>query len=253
MGYPVSAVRGKNFGGAAVPLSLLPSLIAYWPGNEASGNLLDAHTGGLNLADNGTVTSNPGLVYALARQYTAVTNEYHSIADNAPLSMGDVDMTLAALVYLDSKGTSRPFVSKWNFSVASREYYLFFNNAADRFAFAVSKDGASGASSVTATANSLGSPSLATWYWIVAQHDAVNNTVSIQVDNGAVDSVAWANGIYNGGSPFEIGRLIGDVSMNGRIGPTMLWKSAPGGGGVLSAVKLTALWNGGTPLQYSQL
>jgi hypothetical protein len=38
---------------------------------------------------------------------------------------------------------------------------------------------------------------------------------------------------------------------SGRIGPVAMWKSAPGGGGVLTAAQRTALWNGGAGLAYA--
>jgi len=47
--------------------NLLSSLIAYWPGNEASGNLQDRHINALHLTDTNTVTSAAGKVYGLAR------------------------------------------------------------------------------------------------------------------------------------------------------------------------------------------
>lgn len=37
----------------------------------------------------------------------------------------------------------------------------------------------------------------------------------------------------------------------GRVGPTMFWKSAAGGGGVLTAAQRTALYNGGAGLAYA--
>jgi len=43
---------------------LLNALIAYWPGDEASGNLLDAHSNALHLTDTNTVTNAAGKVYA---------------------------------------------------------------------------------------------------------------------------------------------------------------------------------------------
>ncbi len=47
--------------------------------------------------------------------------------------------------------------------------------------------------------------------------------------------------------------MCGAGFMDGRIGPTMFWKSAAGGGGVLTAAQRTALYNGGAGLRYDQL
>jgi hypothetical protein len=84
---------------------LLTALIAYWPGDEASGNLLDAHTNALHLTDVNTVTNNTGKVYATARQYTAANQEYHNRASEALLQIGDVDFTIASWVYCDALAT----------------------------------------------------------------------------------------------------------------------------------------------------
>ncbi len=40
-----------------------------------------------------------------ARQYTAANTEFHSIADNASLSTGDIDFMIGGWIYLDSYGS----------------------------------------------------------------------------------------------------------------------------------------------------
>lgn len=241
---------------AASGNGLLNTLIAYWPGDEANGNALDAHTNALTLTDTNTVTSNPGLVYALARQYTAANSEGHTRpGDDALLSMGDVDMTLAAWVYMASKPAAEMYIaSKWRGAAGAREYRLEWLNTSDRLTFSV-RDIADTTIS-TASANTLGAPSLATWYLVIGYHDSVANTIGISVNNGAVDIVATAGGIQNTAEPFCIGFYVPNPAAgawNGRIGPTMLWKSAAGGGGVLSGAQRTALYNNGAGLTYAQL
>lgn len=230
---------------------LLNNLIAYWPGNEANGNALDMHTNALHLTDANTVTSAAGLVYATARQYTQVNVE-RSVrpGDDELLSVGDVDFTIATWAYLDSKaGAAQGLVSK-DALTSHREYYLGFNAATDRLRLRVF-DGANQIGLIEA--DTLGSPALATWYLIVAWHDAVANTVNIQVNGGAVNSAATTGAPGNAAAAFAIGGIIVDAAYcaNGRIGPTAFWKSLPGGGGVLSEAQRTALWNGGAGLAYA--
>lgn len=242
--------RGK---GQDAANGLLNALIAYWPGNEANGNALDAHTSGLDLTDTNTVTSNPGLVYALARQHTVANGEYHTRAgDDAELSMGDVDMTVAAWVYLGSKVADRQILGKWGAVGGGRGYALGYSSATDRFRFYV-RSMADNANQLI-DADTFGSPSTGTWYLVVAYHDSVNNTINIQVNNGAVDSVAWASGILDDTSAFRIGygSAFGG-HMDGRIGPTAVWKSMGGDGGVLTAAQRTAFYNGGAGLSYTAL
>ena len=231
---------------------LLNNLIAYWPGDEVNGNLIDAHTNGLDLTDNGTVTSNPGHVYPLARQYTAANSEYHARpGDDALLSLGDIDCTFATWVYLNSK-VQQVFIGKFG-NVGNREYYIFYDNPSDRFAFGTSWDGSNYS---ILSANTFGSPSINTWYLFVVWHDSVADVRGIQIDNGIADTGAYATGIFDGLTRFAIGSLRGAGALavaNGRIGPSAMWKSAAGAGGVLTAAQRTALYNGGAGLTYAEL
>lgn len=237
---------------AAVSNGLLNNLIAYWPGDEASGNLLDAHSNGLDLTDILTVSNNTGLVYGLARQYTAANLEYHMRpGDDALLSVGDVDFTFATWIYLNSKSADRTIIGKWSAAAGNREYLVNYDNSSDRFSFVISNDGTA---STQEDADNLGSPALSTWYLIIAWHDPVANTINIQVSNGIVDSQNYALGANDFGSRFAISSRRGngpDLVWDGRIGPTAMWKSAAGAGGVLTAAKRTALYNGGAGLPYA--
>ena len=135
-------------------------------------------------------------------------------------------------------------------AAGDREHYLGFTTATNRFRFLVSRDGTA---SDSVDADILGLPAINTWYLVVAWHDSVADTINIEVNNGGVDSLPHATGVFDGTYPFRIGRL-GALAfyMDGRIGPTMFWKSAPGVGGILTAAQRTQLWNGGTPLRHDQ-
>jgi Concanavalin A-like lectin/glucanases superfamily len=223
---------------------LLNALIAYWPGNEASGNALDAHTNALHLTDTNTVTSNPGKVYALARQYTAATSERHRrVADDALLSSGDVDFTLAAWCYLDSMGAARGIASKAN--SANGDYRLHVL-ATDNVRFKFFNSGVT-----RGTVDSTAVLQLATWHLVIGWHDSVADRIYVQIDNGTVNSNATTGVPGDGTDPFQIGWDSQVGYWNGRVGPTMFWKSAAGMGGALSAAQRTALWNGGAGLPYA--
>lgn len=229
---------------------LLNSLIAYWPGNEVAGNALDLHTNALHLTDVNTVTSNPGVVYPLTRQYTTVNNERHFHLQDALLQTGDVDFTIAAWIYLDSKPAQMNVAARYGgVPAVNNEYFVrYVGGATDRLQFGVFNNAFSG----YATANTYGSPPLSTWALLVCWHDSVANTINIQINNGGIDSTPYANGVLAGNFIFELGaRASGSLTWDGRIGPTMFWKSAGGGGGVLTAAQRTALWNGGAGLPYA--
>ena len=230
---------------------LLNNLIAYWPGNEVAGNALDLHTNALHLTDVNTVTSNPGWpgAYANSRQFTAAQNEYETRpGDDPELSTGDVDFTLAAVCRFDNTA-DRAIAGKYD-AAGQREYLLFSSAAANRIRFIVSNNGVA---TSFVDADVLGVPAINTWYLVIGWHDSVANTINIQINNGGVDSIPYALGVFDSTAPFQIGRYTAGAYMDGRIGQTPFWKSAPGMGGVKTPAERTALWNGGVPLQYTEL
>ena len=66
--------------------------------------------------------------------------------------------------------------------------------------FFVSPNGSAEASVNTPSALSTGA-----WHLIVAWHDAVANTINLQVDNGTVYSTTHSAGVVDGPAPFKIG------------------------------------------------
>lgn len=239
------------FDAGAQDNGLLNALIAYWPLNETSGNALDLHTNALTLTDVNTVTSATGKVYVKARQFAATNSECLARAgDDALLSVGDTDFSLAAWVYMDSKPANyMMIVGKDSNASGGREYGLRWSNTADRIGL-VLLDGTSSVG--LATANTYGAPGLSTWLFVVAWHDSVANTANIQINNGSVDSAATTGAPGDTTSRFTVGAYITSAGYwDGRIGPAMMWKSAAGGGGVLTARQRTALYNGGAGLAYA--
>lgn len=190
------------------PLSL-PGLVAYWRLDEASGTRVDATGRGNDLTDNNTVTQAVGRV-GNAAQFTAANSEYLSRADNADLSTGDIDWTFWCWARLASKGAERAMGGKYLSAGEQREWLLEFNNTADRFQLFVSSTGTA-ASRTILSATSLGSPSTATWYFLVGWHDSVANTINIQANNGTVDSAAHAGGLINGTGAFTLGSQDGGI------------------------------------------
>ena len=220
--------------------TLETSLRAYWKLEEVSGTRDDAFSTN-NLTDNNTVTQAVGKVGSAA-QLTATNQEWLSVADNPDLSGGDVDFSIACWAYLDSKGTLRGLVVKgdWNNGIGW-EYLLEYNSNSDRFKFSVRNTSDTATASVQA--DSLGSPSLATWYFIVAWHDSTANTINIQVNNGTVDSTAHSGGVNDSNKDFVLGSYMptgGGFVWDGRIDEVGFWKK------VLSAQEKTDLYNGGS-------
>jgi hypothetical protein len=209
------------------------SMAAHWSMEEASGSRLDDH-GGNTLADNNTVTRTAGTV-GFAAQFVAASSEYLSIADNAALSMGDIDLTISAWVYLDTKAANMGILGKW--SGANPEYLLWYETAADRISILVRNTANS--AQTTQRANTFGAVPTATWLHVVAWHDSVNNLVGISVNAGTPDTIAHTGGVRDSTQAFEIGRFNSANYFNGRIDQPAIWKR------VLTAADRTWLYNAG--------
>jgi len=195
-------------------MTMQDSLIAYYALQEASGQALDSH-GANHLTRNNGIGQAVGFHSRYAAAFTAASLHYFSIADNAALSTGDIDFTGAVRFRLTSKAAEMGIVSKWVTGSNNREYILLFNSGLDRFAFGVSSAGT--VFDLYVTADTLGSPVVNTWYSVVFWHDSVANTINIQANGGAVDSAAYALGVFNGVAPFEIGRYDAANYLDGRV------------------------------------
>jgi hypothetical protein len=223
--------------------TLQQSLIAYWRLEETSGTRLDDLNGcggsGCDLTDNNTVTNNTGII-GNAGQFVQANSEYLSHTDNADLSTGDIDFTIATWVYLNSKAGTEHIFAKWG-AAGQREYRLIYETAVDRFQFIVSADGTA---SATRGASSFGSPSLSTWYYIIAWHDSTANTINIQVNNGTVDSTSYSSGVFGSTSILAIGASSAPAGyIDGRIDEVGFWKK------VLTSGERTLLYNSGAGCQ----
>lgn len=216
------------------PAAVTNGLVAHY---KFDGDTLDSvQTVKNDLTDNNTVTQVAGKV-GNGGQFTAANSEYLSLSDNSSFSPGNYDFTVAGWVYLDSVGADRNIISKFNNSNNNREYRLYYSNSTSRFTFMVSADGGSTTYSVGAT--TFGTPSITTWYYVVAWHDATANTINIQINNGAVDSTAHTLGVYDGNYETRIGAINSGNYMDGRIDELGYWKRP------LTTTERTSLYNSG--------
>lgn len=221
-------------------MALTDNLIAYWSLDEASGNAIDAHSTHDLTETSGTIGSASGKV-GNCRDFEAGDTEWFEIADNADLSLADEDFTFSAWVQLESKGAMRCILTKDNGSAG--EYYFQFDNAADRFELEI-WNGPGYANKGEIQANNLGSPSLSTWYFLVAWYDASANTLNIQANNGTVDSVSFSGGTQNNTGKVYLGSSVYDQVWDGLIDEVGFWKR------VLTSDERTTLYNAGAGLAY---
>jgi hypothetical protein len=239
-------------GAAVAALGLTTNLVAWWELDEVSGDRDDVHTNGLTLTDNNTVTSDTGVGgTGTAAVFASGNSETLSRPDNDLLDTGNIDFTIAFWTY-GVWANVMGLVTK-NDVASNREYEIIYYDAPDRFEFNVTSDGLVG-TIATVDANGLGSPADSTWYFVVAQHDSVANTISLQVNDGTRTTTSHSAGVFAGTSNFILGSHVGAANyLTGRMAKVGFWKSAAGAGGVLSAAQLTALYNSGTGLSYAAL
>lgn len=226
------------YGGYAVALT--DNLISYWELGEASGGAVDSH-GANTLADNNTVGSASGVGGSgTARDFNAAANEFFSKADNADLSTGDIDFTVAGWVYVNATGSTRGVLGKWDSGGSDLEYELHFNGTFNAMHFAV-RDAANSASQYVISSVTL---SATTWYHVVAWHDAAGNQLGVTVNAGSADTQAHPGGVRDGTAAFQLGKYDVD-GCHGRLQGWGLWKR------VLTSGERTTLYNGGAYLPYS--
>ena len=225
--------------------SLLTSLVGYWKLDEVSGTRVDSSGNSNDLTDVNTVTQASGKV-GNAGQFTQANSERLTKADNASLSMADIDFTVTCWVYADSlPGTSNGIVCKADPGLVACAYSINFNPTGNYIRFEV---GSADNTFDTISATDFGAISTATWYFVCAQHDSVNNTISISINNGTVTSKAYSAGSYNDTSTFTIGSWSDPASSSnhwdGRIDEVGIWKRK------LSASEITTLYNSGSGKTY---
>lgn len=230
-----------------VPFSLMNNLESWWTMDEfstgAGAVARDDSHGTNNLTDNNTTPSGAGRVN-LGADFELANTEFLNHVDNASLSTGDIDFTIACWVKAESLAANAHIMNKWGLA-GNNEYTLFYSNAANRFQFLVSNNGVA---SVFENADVLGAPALATWYLIICWHDSVANTINIQINNAAIDSQAYALGVFDSASNFTIsGSHAGAPFFDGVVDEAAFWKR------VLTPAERTMLFNGGAGIGYDDI
>jgi len=216
-------------------------LVSYWKLDEASGTRADSH-GTNTLTDNNTVASGTGKINNAADFEFSNGLESLSHTSNTDLQTGDIDFTITAWVNLESGPNNyNGIVTKDG--AAGRDYFLVYDNVVSHFIFYCRRS----ATDVKAEATTFGVPSLSTWYFIAAWHDATADTVNIQINNGAVNSTASGGALDSPTTiAFHIGAAAWGVGteFDGLIDEVGFWKR------VLSSQDRTDLYNAGAGLAY---
>lgn len=225
-------------------MSLLDNLISFWELEEASGTRNDAH-GTNHLTDNNTVTQVTGKVGSCAH-FDVASSEYLSHSSNSSLQMGDIAFTICAWVKLDSNQTGQ-IVAKDSDAANSRDYTIQTIDEGGSSKVRWYITGGAGPSFVDGTTLL----STNTWYFLVAWHDPIADTVTLQINNGTPD-IATTAGIAPdvSSTEFRIGaRVYATVEgyFNGLIDQVGIWKR------LLTSDERSQLYNSGNGLSYTAM
>jgi hypothetical protein len=216
---------------------LSDNLVACWDLDEESGTRYDA-AGSNDLTDTNTVGSTVGII-GNAASFIRTNTEYLIRADNADLSAGAGDFTIALW--------ARPGVAAASHSIISKGSTDFLLRWETNLLLWYVGNGA-GAFGNTVTKSSL---SIDNWYFVVMWYDHAGGNLYLSVNNDAPGSA-----VYNAGTrqdstgSFYIGTQAENNgnAFTGYVDLAMFWK-----GRVLSADDRTELYNSGAGLSCNDI
>ena len=180
------------------------------------------------------------------------TPGYYLATANDPFPLGDMDFTLAFWF----RPTSRPVGGDYHglvwYAPWSGGFRVAINN--DMQVFGQLSNGYKQplGSNIHSQQSNL---ALNAWHFVLFAFDAVNDVESMQVDMGTVTSDVWANEIAPAAEskPLRVGNWGQYSTLDGQIDQLGFWKSAPGGGGLLSTADRAWLWNDGAGRSYADI
>lgn len=173
-----------------------------------------------------------------SRLLTASDKAHFKVANNAGIQTGNTDFTVGVWIYWD--GTNGGVVARWD-SSTSKEYNIFIT--AGTAGFTVTPDGSSG---TAVTLNSSAVIPSGSWSFILAWHDAVNDSINIQVNNGSVDSLSHTLGVHSSNADLVFGARLPNY-VGGRISRSLFSKR------ILTTAEKTYLYNAGAGRSYGDL
>lgn len=219
-------------------------MVFYYPLDEASGNRFDAHVNALTLTDVSTVGSTTG-VRGNAARFVVANNEALQRADEALISTGNVDWSLAFWFRVTNSG-EHALVTKSNQGAGQVEYYAWANvPSAMNFRLTCSPDGTA---QTTTAANSSNEIAINTWYFGACGHDAAADQIWCSINDRARTTTAYSSsGVFDSTAALELGRDAGAAltRLDGDLDEVGFWKRR------LSESEVIYLYNGGGGRTYA--
>ena len=214
-----------------------PFAVANWPCDEASGNLLDT-VNGYDLTESGTggIGTASGLFSGNARDFELGDIDIATIADNADLSGGDVDLTWIFWLRPETETGSQIICYKGN-GTGQDEYDI--RKVDYQFRFRVWSGSGFANETLVLTPQP---PDIvpASNYLLCCKHDSVNNVIAISINGANWTTQSYSLGIYNSAQPFQLG------GWDGLMKEVTVLR-----GYCLSNTELAELWNSGDPVPFA--
>ena len=210
---------------------------AGWEFEDNTNLGLDGSGNGLTLT-NSSATRGTGKV-GFGANFVSTSSQYLYRASEAALNIGSSAFAFTFWAYFTSLAASKSLVTKWT-GGGQAVYACDYNATTSRLRFYVT---ANGTAATVVSATSFGAPSTGNWYFIYCGLNKSTNLIKISVNDGTVDSTAFATSVFDGTAQFCIGRrAIPDGYMDGYIDQVMFWKRD------LTAAEITQLYNSGNGL-----
>ncbi len=211
------------------------NLVSWWALDESSGSRADSR-GSNTLSDNNTVGSTTGKI-SQAANFVASNNEYLSRLSNSSLQSGDIDFVFGGWFYLNEINLNQNIITK---SDTGEIEYIIYVTDQNNLRLLTSNNG-TGVEFVT-HGTSL---SVSTWYFFLAWHDSVNNTLNVSLNNGTPASTNVYSGVRAGAALFALGDTSQFPSM--RMDEIFYYKQA------LSSDERAWLYNSGSGRAYCEV
>lgn len=196
---------------------------AYWPMDEINGTRY-ASVGRYDLTDEYPPLDPPS---AEGKVQRALETSAGASMRNMSGTLGNAnrDFTVAGWLYLGSNAQAN-LVGGVKDQTNAYSWLLYFDNTANAFSFTLP---------TIATVRATGAPTLATWYFVAATHNATTHEISISINAGTPTS-APVNGTPSNTSG---GIRIENAVSGNRIDELGIWSK------VLTQAELAVLYNNG--------
>ena len=237
------AVLANPVAVARLQTDILVGLVDYWKSDETSGDLLGAHAHpGKTFTEVGTVGSNAGKVYPTAREYSGPGTTDKQVRDNDDVRFADIDFTVAVWWYQYT--TPDGETSLYHYIVHQDGYdggYTIGLNNGNQLFFMSGRG--EGVTDIIHSSSAIPAPN-GTWHFAVCWYTASDHVLHMVIDNGTEETLIGGARAKGTNSVKVGGDELTANTMDGRIGPLMMWNRA------LTSAERSYLWNNNAGLTY---